>query len=50
MDGMGGFNYTAIQVTFDMNGIGQESRPCLFSKIVKLINVIKSEQRKKNEN
>lgn len=48
-NGMGGFDYTAIRVTFDMEGVDQKYRPNLFSKIVKLINVIKAEQKKREE-
>jgi len=50
MDGMGGFNYTAIQVTFDNTGIKQELRPRLFPLMVKLINVIQSERARRKKN
>jgi hypothetical protein len=49
MNGMGGFDYAAIQVTFDMNGILQGCRPGLFLKIVKLMDVIRSEQKKREK-
>lgn len=45
-NGMGGFDYTAIQVTFDSCGIEQELRPYYFTKIVKLIDIIRAEQKK----
>ena len=48
-NGMGGVDYTAIEVTFNMEKVDERSRSHLFSQIVRLIEVIKTEQRKKNE-
>ena len=47
-DGMGGYNYTAIQVTFDIYKVKQCHRQRMFKKIVKLIEVINAERAKED--
>lgn len=47
-NGMGGMDYTAIQVTFDNCNIEQKVRPYWFPRIVKLIDVARTEQKKSN--
>lgn len=50
MDGMGGFNYGAIESTFNLMGIEQKYREKLFNDIMKLVNVIQKEREKRREN
>ncbi len=44
-----GFDYNAIQVVFDVNGIGQDARPKLLEQIIKLINIISEKRRRVND-
>ncbi len=44
-----GYDYTAIQVVFDVHGIEQARRPGLMVQITKLIDVIETERRKRTK-